>query len=163
MPLCSLRRAGMDDAEPVYELVQETIRAVYPDYYEPAIVDGFCRLHNLDAIASDIGLGKVLVLEFGGRIVGTGTLDGGHITRVFVSPALQGRGLGARLMGALEEEASRSFSTTVVDSSAPAEPFYLHMGYEIIDQGKWHIEATVEHPSATLVYKIMEKSLVLRD
>ena len=82
--LYPLRKVVVDDAESVHKLVQETIRTVYSDYYEPAIVDGFCRLHNLDAIASDIELGKVLVLESGGCVVATGTLDGEHITRVFV-------------------------------------------------------------------------------
>lgn len=156
----TVRKADMADALPVYRLVQKTIRTVYPGYYEPAIVDAFCRFHSLDAIEEDIGLSKVRVLESGDCIVGTGTLDGEHITRVFVLPESQGRGLGTRVMDALEGEAAKSCGYTVLDSSVPAESFHLHRGYDVIDRGEWHIEATAGQPSVTLVYKVMKKTLV---
>lgn len=155
----SLRTAANADAQVVYELVQKTIRTVYPDSYEPAIVTWFCRLHSREGIAADIEHGKVRVLEQDGHIVATGTLDGEHLTRVFVLPELRGQGLGTCIMDALEAEAAQVSEAAILDSSAPAEPFYLHRGYAIIDQGSWHIEAADGLPEATLVYKIMSKPL----
>lgn len=46
--------ANKQDAERVYELVQETIRTVYPRYYLQEIVDMFCEFHSRDHIMQDI-------------------------------------------------------------------------------------------------------------
>ena len=155
-----LRVASEADIEVVYALVQETIRAVYPNYYEPAIVEAFCRLHNRDAVAKDVKLGKVVLLESDDRAVGTGTLDGYHVTRVFVRPSCQGSGFGSMVMRCLETSASASFETTVLDSSAPAERFYQNRGYRVTGLGTWEIAPEGNLPQATLTYKVMEKQLI---
>ena len=154
-----MRTAVLDDADAVYDLVQRDVRAIYPSCYEPTIVEAFCRLHSRDAIATDIGGGKICVLEADGNIVATGTLDGNHVTRVFVLPELRGCGYGSAIMDELERIASRSHSSVAIDSSAPAEQFYLHRGYRITGSGEWVIEAEDGMQAATLVYKTMEKHL----
>lgn len=37
--------ANKQNAEMIYELVQETIKTVYPKYYLQEIVDMFCEFH----------------------------------------------------------------------------------------------------------------------
>ena len=39
-------KASEEHAEQIYNLVQNTITAVYPRYYPEAVVDFFCSLHN---------------------------------------------------------------------------------------------------------------------
>ncbi len=51
----------------VFELVQETIRSVYPKYYPGEVVDFFCSLHSREKIAGDIENGSVGVLVEEGR------------------------------------------------------------------------------------------------
>ena len=46
-----------------------------------------------------------LVVEMAGQVVGTGATEDDELKTVFVLPELQGRGVGRRLMGALEHEA----------------------------------------------------------
>lgn len=156
----TIRTAGAGDAATIHALVQQTIRVAYPSCYEPAVVEAFCRLHSLEAIATDIESGKVRVLESQGRIIGTGTLDGNHITRVFVLPDEQGRGHGTRIMDALEAEAAKTHETAVLDSSIPARSLYLHRGYAVTRTEEWNIEATDGFPFVTLTYEVMEKSLI---
>ena len=79
-------KASEDHAEQIYNLVQNTITAVYPRYYPEAVVDFFCSLHNRTNISRDIEDGCVRVLWSDGRMVGTGSCKGSHITRVFVAP-----------------------------------------------------------------------------
>lgn len=50
-------------------------------------MEAFCRLHSVDAIASDIINAMVFLLEDEGQPIGTGTLDGCHVNRVFILPA----------------------------------------------------------------------------
>ena len=159
LALTPVRTADMRDIEIVYSIVQQTIREIYPSGCEPAIVEAFRRLHSVDAIASDISNARVFLLEDEGRPIGTGTLDGCHVTRVFVLPDYQGRGCGTAIMDALEALVSRRHRTIVLDSSKPAERFYRNRGYRVTREDTWDIASEGAYPAATLTYKIMEKSL----
>jgi len=154
-----VRTAGMLDVDTVYFMVQRTIRAIYPSFYEPDVVEACCRLHNRDAIASDIGMGKVFLFDGDGTPVGTGTLDGCHVKRVFVLPDHQGCGIGSSVMNALESLASASHGIVMLDSSRPAEQLYLNRGYRVVSEDTWEITAEDEFLATTLKYKVMEKNL----
>ncbi len=45
--------------EKVYELVQDTIRNVYPKYYPKEVVDFFCEHHSLKNVTEDVEAGLV--------------------------------------------------------------------------------------------------------
>lgn len=77
------------DAEKVYALVQETIKAVYPRYYLKEIVDMFCDFHSRESIIKNIEAGNTYILVESEEIIGTGTKNGNHITRVYVLPEYQ--------------------------------------------------------------------------
>lgn len=68
------RLATYADAKYIYEMVQDTIKQVYPKYYLPEIVDMFCAFHNEENIVEDIRNGKVCALLENNRIIGTGTI-----------------------------------------------------------------------------------------
>ncbi len=75
--------ASPENLQDIYNVVQQTIKTVYPGYYPAAVVDFFCGLHNADAIRKDIESGFVGVLRADGQIVATGCFRGNHITRVY--------------------------------------------------------------------------------
>lgn len=75
--------ADKKDTERVYELVQETIKTIYPTYYLQEIVDMFCEFHSRDNIMQDIIDKNLYILLDGGKVIGTGTKKENHITRVY--------------------------------------------------------------------------------
>lgn len=81
--------AKIEDLETVYDVVQQTIKTIYPKYYPAEVVIFFCGYHSKSAIAKDIENGYVSVLKIDGKIVATGCFVNNHITRVYVLPKYQ--------------------------------------------------------------------------
>ena len=65
--------AKIQDAQEVYNVVQHTIKTVYPKYYPVEVVDFFCDLHSMDA-KKDIENNYVSVIKIDGKIIATGWL-----------------------------------------------------------------------------------------
>ena len=142
------------DAGQVYELVQETIRAVYPKYYLKEIVDMFSEYHSRDAILRDIEAGNTYILMENGEAIGTGTKNANHITRVYVLPKFQRKGYGTFIMSRLEEMIKERYDYADIDASLPACRLYAHLGYQTADHGIWECRNGVIQ-----VYEIMKKQL----
>lgn len=150
------------DAASIHDLVQETIEAAYQSCYSPAIRAAFSRLHSLEAIETDIAKGRVRIFKDKGRVVGTGTLDEGHITRVFVTPDEEGKGVGTSIMDALEKAAA-PYGTVELDTSIPARSFYLNRGYEVASENVWEVEARDGFSAARITYETLIKTISPRD
>ena len=148
------RVAKKQDMEQVYELVQETIQAVYPKYYLKEIVDMFCEYHSRENILKDIHAENTYILIDNEEIIGTGTKNENHITRVYVLPEFQKMGYGTYIMNQLEEIIKESFDYADIDASLPACRLYAHLGYQTIDHGIWECKNGVIQ-----VYEIMKKQL----
>lgn len=147
-------RADKKYAEQVFELVQDTITAIYPNYYPREVVDFFCRLHSRESIAKDIKNGCINILLDGESLLGTGSFEENRITRVYIAPTFQGRGYGSYLMERLENEIAQTHHTVCLDASLPASHLYESRGYKTMKHEKWIVENGV-----VLVYEIMEKQL----
>ena len=157
----ALRRAELSDVGAIASVVAETIRSVYPRYHPEPVVAKFLELHSEDAIAEDIRGGKVVVAVADVTIVGTGTVEGSHISRVFVLPGFQGRGVGSAILDELEERSAASRGAAIVESSLPACSLYERRGYRTVTHGSWDIPSADGLPAATLVWEVMEKDLRL--
>ena len=130
--------ANINDFDDVRWITETTITSVYPHYYPAGAVEFFCRHHSDDKIKADIDAGCVYLLEDEGRIVGTVTVSGNHINRLFVLPECQHKGYGRALIDFAEEKISEQYKTIELDASFPAKPIYLKrgykdVGYDIID------------------------------
>jgi len=69
---------------------------------------------------------------------------GGRLFQMAVTPPLQGQGLGARLVVALEEELRRrGFTHVHLHARAHVLPFYERLGYEV--DGEPFLERTLPH------------------
>lgn len=147
-------KATGENIDCVFHIVQNTVKTIYPKYYPKEVVDFFCELHSRENIARDIENGDAGILVVDNQIVGTGSHDDNHITRVYVLPEFQGKGYGSFIMQCLEDEISEKYHTVLLDSSLPASHLYEQREYHTIKHEKWSVENDV-----VLVYEVMEKSL----
>jgi len=148
------KMANKNNLEQVYGLVQETIKSVYPKYYLPEIVEMFSEYHSRDHVLQDILARNTYILLREDVIVGTGTIQENHITRVYVRPKFQGKGYGTYIMNQLEELISKNYDTVDIDASLPACRLYQRLGYTTVDHGIWECKNGVIQ-----VYEIMKKEL----
>lgn len=147
-------KASIRHADQIYELVQHTIKSIYPRYYPAEVVAFFCQLHSRENIVRDIESGNVGVLLYNGRIVGTGSCQDNHITRVYVDPDFQGRGFGSFIMQCLEDEIAGEHDRVYLDASLPACHLYEKRGYTTVRHDRWDVEN-----GAVLVYEVMQKRI----
>ena len=144
----------IEDLQAVYDVVQHTIKTIYPKYYPAEVVDFFCEHHSKDAIAKDIENGYVSVLKIDGSIVATGCFVDNHITRVYVLPEHQKKGYGTFIMKNMEDQISENYNKAYLDASLPAAALYEKMGYYTVKHERYQVNNGV-----ILAYEIMEKGL----
>jgi len=122
------------DLESVRVLIHRTIDACYKGVYPPRAVAFFKQHHSSENILDRSRHGEILVVEREGTPVATGSITGGEISGVFVDPAYQQSGIGARLMLALERRAvEKGLAEVVLDVSLPSRGFYERLGYAITE------------------------------
>lgn len=146
--------ATIEDLQAVYDVVQRTIKTIYPKYYPAEVVDFFCAHHSKDSILKDIEQGYVSVLKIDGKIVATGCFVENHITRVYVMPKHQKNGYGTFIMKNIEAQIGDKYDRAYLDASLPASHFYEKRGYITVG----HEKCAVEN-GGVLVYAIMQKQL----
>jgi len=131
----TIREFQSADAAALKSLIHRTIALCYPGHYCAEAVRFFLNYHNEEAICRDAREGCTIVLARAGRIVGTGTLVGNEIKRVFVDPAAQRLGTGRRIMRYLEDKAcSLQVATVELDASLPSKAFYDKLGYATVEK-----------------------------
>lgn len=86
-----IRCAGTDDLEKIKDIVYRTIEKIYPRYYPEGAVSFFLSHHNENNIMEDIKRQRVYILETSSECVGTVTIKGNGICRLFVLPGFQKR------------------------------------------------------------------------
>lgn len=135
------------------QIVEKTIRAVYPHYYPRGAVQFFLDLHREEKIRHVADSEEIYLAVVQGEAVGTGSIRGNEICRLFILPEHQAKGYGSRLMDLLEDRVLRQFPTVHVDASFPAENMYLKRGYRIKTYEKIETEG-----GDFLCYHTMEKT-----
>jgi len=130
----TIREFQNADLPALKSLIHRTIALCYPGYYCPEAVRFFVNYHDEESIFRDAEKGRTIVLDRAGRLLGTGTLVGDEIKRVFVDPAFQKQGFGRRLVQHLEEAAAlRGVRTVKLDASLPSKAFYDRLGYATVE------------------------------
>lgn len=146
--------ATKENVQDVYNIVQHTIKTIYPKYYPVEVVDFFCELHNKDAIAKDIENGHVKILEVDDKMIATGCFMENHITRVYVLPEYQKKGHGTYIIKNMEAEIMEKYDKVNLDASLPAAALYEKLGFTTVKHEKHPVKN-----GRVLVYEIMEKEL----
>lgn len=146
--------AGKEELLKIHNIVQQTIKTVYPKYYPKEVVEFFCEHHNQDAILKDIEERRVGVLRVNDEIVATGSYENDHITRVYVLPKHQNKGYGTFIIKSIESEISKKYHKAFLDASLPGVHLYEKLGYKTLEHKKYFVKNDV-----VLVYDIMVKEL----
>lgn len=126
----TVRRFRPADAPAVSTLIAATMRASnardYPHERLEALIAYFTP-EKLCVLAQER---HCLVAFAGGMLIGTAAREGGMLATFFVASEFQGRGVGTRLLAALESDARAAGLTELrVDASLTGTPFYERRGY----------------------------------
>ena len=146
--------AKTEDLQVVYDVVQDTIKTIYPKYYPMEVVDFFCNHHSEDAIEKDIKNGYVSVLKIDGNIVATGCFVDNHITRVYVLPKYHKKGYGTFIIKNIEAKISEKYDKVYLDASLPAATLYEKLGFATVKHERYSVDNGV-----ILAYEVMEMEL----
>lgn len=147
-----IRLAEAKDLENVLQITRDTISKIYSHYYAEGVVKFFLEHHSREHVLSDIENGIVWLLEEDGCMVGTVTIKGNAVNRLFVLPEYQSRGYGSQLMDFAETKIAEKYSHVYLDSSLAAKEMYLKRGYK----EKKTCRISADHGDI-LIYDEMEK------
>jgi LuxR family maltose regulon positive regulatory protein len=152
-------QAGSKDILMIQKLVYTTISAIYPKYYPTDVVRFFIDYHSNDNIKKAINKEFVLLIKKDDQFIGTGSISGNEIKRMFVLPEFQNKGYGSLLLNRLEQKAAEDGYTSVeLDSSLPAYGLYERKGYLPIKN-----ERIVTPSGQVLFYHRMSKRIDIRN
>ncbi|MEM2885961.1 MAG: GNAT family N-acetyltransferase, partial [Thermoproteota archaeon] len=127
----------------------------YPVEYREHLAE---EHHSRKRILDRAREGFTLVLEYEGRIMGSGTLIGDSIQGVFVHPSHQRKGFGKAIMRELEERAlEKGVKTVSLESTPLSKGFYDSLGYATLE------EATFSVGKRSFTYYKMAKELRARE
>ena len=139
--MCELKikKAEIEMVPVIEEIAAATIREIYPRYYSEEVVAFFLALHNAENIEKDVLAKKTYVVYSGNLPVGTGTVDGNHLSRVFVLPSYQGKGIGSALLDYLEDMIIREWGSILLDASLSSGEFYRKRRYHQVEHREQHV------------------------
>jgi D-alanyl-D-alanine carboxypeptidase len=131
-PRLSIRPAHIEELDELARLRTECIRAAGRDGYSRAQLDHWAAINPVQEQRERVLDGCVLLGTARGRIAATVglDLDAQEMVGLYVHPALQGRGLGRRMVVAIEQLAVRfGMSRIRSESAAPTIGFHEACGY----------------------------------
>lgn len=128
-----IRAAQPHDAPAISRVIIDALRISNARDYSPEVIQHVESNFTAEHIGKLIETRLVLVALQGQQLLGTASLDGQVIRTVFVDPAQQGKGIGRRLMAAIERLAQeRGASELRVPSSLTAQGFYRQLGFTLL-------------------------------
>lgn len=132
-----IRRFREQDAAETSAVIGEALRVSNAPDYPPEIIQEMLELYTAAGLLEQAEGEHLYVICDGETIAGCGgvapymgSLTESILVTVFVLPEYQGRGVGRKLMEALEEDVYfRRANRVSIHSSITARDFYLKLGY----------------------------------
>ena len=154
-----IRQFAAFDAEAWLDVHRAAVRGIAASDYSPALIDAWAPPVSARMVAclrADRS-GTRIVAELDGAMAGIGELapENSELKACYVAPGFARRGVGKALVAELEALARNTgIAALSVHSSITAEPFYLHLGYEVTARG-----SHVLHTGEPMACVFMRKSL----
>jgi len=154
-----IRRFKEEDLEGLIEMINTSFETPALDLvYEDEIKDFWLSEYTKENLL-DIATNRHLYIALiDGKVVGSGAVneDSGmaYISAVFINPNIQGKGIGTKMMNALEkDEICQRFKKVFLTAALSAGKFYQKLGYTY----KYEVPEIVLDGCLDVVY--MEKDL----
>ena len=125
----TIKKSAINDFAIIKNIVQTTINTVYPKYYPGGAVDFFLKHHSDKNIKNSIEDDEVYLFSENNTIIGTGTINGNEIDRLFILPEFQGKCFGTKALDYFESEILKKYEDVVLSASFPAFEMYQKRGY----------------------------------
>jgi putative acetyltransferase len=132
-----VRKATREDAGAVWEVHTAAIRQGCGKHYTAGEVEAWAGSLKPSVYQEGMQTRTFLVAEEDSRIVGFAKLDTatGEVEAVYVAPDRARRGVGRRLLSALEDAAVKAgVPHLVLASSLNAVPFYVRCGFQALEK-----------------------------
>ena len=128
-----VRNFELEDAEKLSQLIIQNLRQVNIQDYPNEAIDALVPFYTPEKIIERSKHQFTLVCTLGNDLVGTASLDYDRIRNVFVDLARHRRGIGKKLMGAIEAYAQEQHLKKIyLLSGLSAYGFYEKLGYKIV-------------------------------
>ena len=124
-----IRKFDREEVNLLYKMIQATIDISYCKVYPPEAVDYFKECHAIGDILNDAQHGYMVVAECNGEILGTGTLLGSNVRRVYVDSVHQREGIGKQIVADIERRSKGLYLD--LSASLVSLPFWESCGYQI--------------------------------
>ena len=124
-----IRKFDREEVNLLYKMIQATIDISYCKVYTAEAVDYFKECHSIGEILNDAKHGYAVVAEYNGEILGTGTLLGSNVRRVYVDSAHQRDGIGKQIVADIERRSKGLYLDLA--ASLVSLPFWESCGYQI--------------------------------
>jgi len=129
MPII-FRPARPGDGDAAFELTRIAIAAMAKGHYTPDQIANWMGERTPSFYEEMVTMGRMVVAERDGVVVGFVDAVPGELTRLFVAPKETGGGLGSRLLTIGVEAARGGQDVPVrVEATLNAEGFYLRHGF----------------------------------
>ena len=125
----SLRRADQADAEFIAAIFTSSRRAAMPYlpllYTEPQVLEWIKDVVLRNSLVT-------LAVDDRRNVGGFASVHSGVLEHLYVSPRLQGQGLGSHLLAAVKEESPRGLRLHVFQRNLSARRFYEQRGFKLV-------------------------------
>ncbi|MFG1593421.1 GNAT family N-acetyltransferase [Halobacteriovorax sp. CON-3] len=133
----SVRKYREDDSLELLKLFNRTIHTVNINDYNSTQVNAWApKERDLDEWCQSLSNREVFIIEVDQEIAGFSDLElDGHIDRFYISSEHIGQGVGEKLYLEIEKCAkSHAIQKLFLEASITAKPFFLKMGFEMIEK-----------------------------
>jgi putative acetyltransferase len=138
--MLTVRELRADEDLIFRQIHHAAVHGLAPGHYSEPILDQWSPPIRDGEQAQPRREGQIrLIAELDGEPVGIGALfpDRSELDAVYVLPSAARRGVGTVLVREIERIAiERGVKQLHLDASLNAEPFYLAMGYEVVERGE---------------------------
>ncbi|MEO1417677.1 MAG: GNAT family N-acetyltransferase [Bacteroidota bacterium] len=153
--LYQIKIATPNEAIIISELIHQGVDMLEDKTYTPAQLVAWKKINTPEAIQESLQQRKIFCVFEGNELIGTVGLEGNEIVGLYIKPSRKKQGIGAMLLGHLEQYAAAHQMTELKLTAIPsAKVYYQHKGFEVVQEVLTVVDG-VEFPETEMVKRLM--------